>query len=216
MRKISSWARLHKWPARLIIILIIYPLLNFTGWCLGALLEEGGLHLDLSWGYVLSLPVLLLFIFYPSKNAGSSYCRRKIFDLSLATISFCFMVLTGNGLAGDNTMQGFSTSGHAAVSSGTVATASKPELRKKGLRKLLKQLRAHYKDGNGAGKAALIILSILLAMGLVILLAGLACGVACGGAEALAYVIFFVGFAGIVFGLVKLIQRISRGPDRRH
>jgi hypothetical protein len=46
-------------------------------------------------------------------------------------------------------------------------------------------------------------------------LGGLACSISCSGSEALAFIVFFIGLGGIIFGSIKLIQRIKRGPKKK-
>jgi hypothetical protein len=50
---------------------------------------------------------------------------------------------------------------------------------------------------------------------LIFLIGGLACNIICLGAELLGYIVLVVGIAGVIFGLVKLIQRVKRGPPQK-
>jgi hypothetical protein len=61
-----------------------------------------------------------------------------------------------------------------------------------------------------AEDAALIILTIVAALGLMALLAMLVCNLSCGGADAAAVLVGILGTAAIVWGVVVIIKRINR------
>ena len=65
------------------------------------------------------------------------------------------------------------------------------------------------KDTTKGEKTALIILSVLIAIGLLLGLAALSCSISCGGSEALAIIVALAGTFLIVFLLVRIIKRIS-------
>jgi hypothetical protein len=217
MRKISFWASHHIWISRLMIVFFIYPLLNFTGWIVGDLLSASGIFINLSAGWILSIICLILFALYPRKRSSDGkhfYNHRKWIHMALAACTFCFVVLSGNqsGIAES------SFSSHATeVLNKNAGSHIKPSLKKekkKFFKKLIRDFRNKYKKSDDAGKAALIALAVLVALLLIVLLGSLACSIACSGSEALAYIVFFVGLAGIIFLLVRLIRRISKGPAK--
>lgn len=82
---------------------------------------------------------------------------------------------------------------------------------KKTLRTQLKKLRKAYRESTKGEKIFYIALVILGAAILGYGVFALSCSLSCSGSEALAYIVGIVGLAAIVFGAVKLIQRITRG-----
>ncbi|HSN09940.1 MAG TPA: hypothetical protein VLS85_12950, partial [Hanamia sp.] len=95
-----------------------------------------------------------------------------------------------------------------------IGQLSKKENRKH-LRTVIKEIRKKYKATSNSGKTIYIILVVLGAVFLSFLMLGLACNIACSGSEALAYIVGFVGIGAIIFGAVKLIQRITRGTHEK-
>jgi hypothetical protein len=84
-------------------------------------------------------------------------------------------------------------------------------------KKLLKeQIRAIKKDKDvsNAGKVALIILSIAVALGLLYLIAALACDLSCSGSEGAATVLM-IGGAGLIVFLFILALRAILGKKKR-
>jgi hypothetical protein len=216
MRKVSSWAKSHVVATRLLIIFLVYPLLNLTGWITGIILSTGNITLGPGWGYVLSSLTFILFAAYPDRKKKAGYWHRKTFDVLLVATCFGFIVLTGNQLSSPSPGQGLSFRAYASEKPAKARTTEAKTIKKeKGLGKLFRKFKQAYKKTNNAGKAALIFLSVLVALFLISLLGALACNIACGGSEALAYAIFFLGLGGIIFALVKVIHRILKGPVKK-
>jgi hypothetical protein len=203
MKSISTWARDHRWTARFIIVIVIYPLLNITGLLFGGMLSLEEIDLDTSWYYLLSIPVFGLLVTYPHKNKQHSYARRKLWDLMLALGCFCFITVTGNQF---NTTNSSVTPAHALKSSSGFVIQKKE---KKTFKKIIRKLHKHYREAGDGEKVLLIVLTILGAFLLVYLLAALSCSIACSGYEAMAYLIFTLGLGGIVFGTIRAIQSIT-------
>jgi protein-S-isoprenylcysteine O-methyltransferase Ste14 len=236
MRKISHWASHHTWLTRFIII-GIYLLLNLIGLFLGDLLFSVGVVMKPLFLLSGCFIVLLGLFLYPSQKEKNKYrnfyLRHKTADLLLAASTFLFITYGGNHL---NNAKPASTSNLYAASVSLPAKdtrlilnkvsrenkdpqpETKKPLSKKELKKILKsklhEWRKHYKEAGNGGKAALIILSILVAAGLILLLSALACSIACSGAEALSIVVLILGVGLIVFLLVRVIQRITKGPRK--
>ncbi|MBA2500508.1 MAG: hypothetical protein H0V30_12335 [Chitinophagaceae bacterium] len=233
MRKISYWARRHIMLTRLLIGLL-YIVINLLGLFLGDLLFSADIILTILFIY---LPIGLLFtgvLIYPSKERKNSYKnfyrQQKTADLLLAVSTFLFIVYGGNSInrTSYNSFSGayaitFSHAPPTSVASTAIAHPDasadkmiKKPLSKKELRKNLKskwkEFRKQYKESTKGEKAALIILSIIIAVGLVYLMAALSCGIACSGSEGLAIVVGILGTGLIIFLLVRVIQRINRGP----
>jgi hypothetical protein len=214
MRVVSLYAKNYKWLARFLIVLVLYPVLNVSGWALGIILDVEGIQFNNSGFYILVFATLVIAATYPYKKHTSSYHRRKISDALLASISFCFIVLTGNHFSSGSQYQNINPA--QASSQISIQTIEKPSKeKKKAAKKFLRNLVKKYKHAGDGEKALLIILTILVALIVVYLLAALSCSIACGGMEALAYVVFILGLGGIVFGVVKIIEKISRKSKKK-
>ena len=72
----------------------------------------------------------------------------------------------------------------------------------------VREIRAAVRNPGGAGKAALILLTIVVALALLYLVAALSCSIACSGAEGLAFTVALLGTGGVVFLTVVVIRRI--------
>jgi hypothetical protein len=86
--------------------------------------------------------------------------------------------------------------------------------RKQLLKEQVKAIK-QAKDMSKGAKAALIILSIMVALGLLALVAALACDLSCGGSDTAALLVAVGGTALIVFLLmltIKAINKKSREP----
>jgi hypothetical protein len=216
MRSISLWARDHAWSSRLLIVLVIYPLLNLTGLFLGDLLESSKIVFSSSWTYILSFVIILLFLFYPGRNERGykNFRFRKIMDSLLVVSTFLCILLSGNQLAAGNQV-GFIPASHAAlIQPAPTSAVDKPE-KKKSLKKKIQSLRKKYRDLDTGAKIALTLLAAVVFVGLVYLLGALSCSIACSGAEGGAYVVFFLGLGGLIFGLVKVLKLIHKGPKKK-
>ena len=215
MKSISLWARDHAWTSRLLIILVIYPLLNLTGLFLGDLLESSNIVFSSSWTYVLSFVIILLFLFYPGRNepAYKNFRFRKTMDCLLVLSTFLCILLSGNQLAAGKQF-GLIPASHAAeIQPARTSTLDKPE--KKSLKKKIQALRKKYRDLDTGAKIALTLLAVVVFVGLAYLLGALSCSIACSGAEGGAYVVFFLGLGGLIFGLVKVLKLIHKGPKKK-
>ena len=226
MKKLAFWAHTHKNPARLIIILS-YGVLNLLALFLGDIFHS--LNIEFT-------PTLYLFAFvltltgwmlYPSKSRKKEYrnffLRQKFTDFILISATFLFTVYFGNamnkpGFSIFNPVQAISiihpsSSSNVSKSPTAKTSVSKKSFRQK-IRAEIKSIRKAYKDSSKSQKTGYIIVAVFVALVLLYGVAILACNLGCSGYEALAYVAFFLGLGGIIFGLVKIIQRITRGKSK--
>ena len=87
MRKISTWAKAHKWPARIILVLSLL-LLNITGILTGYLLKELAVIVP---GSVLLLTILLYvwaILSYPARSTRSRYAPGHYYNKQKTRILF--------------------------------------------------------------------------------------------------------------------------------
>jgi hypothetical protein len=216
MKLLSRWAQHHQWTARLLIILVFYPILNLSGWILGDLLQSEGIVLGSVWSYLLCGSILALFFIYPNKKDRRyrNWRFRKTLDCLLILCTFGCILFSGNRYAAGSSLELF-TQGHATTQAPALDQARMEQPpKKKGLRKLVRELRRKYRDADNGSKVALTILVVVIFVFAVFGLAALSCSIACSGAEGLAYIVFFLGLGGLIFGLVKLLQRIKRGKKK--
>jgi hypothetical protein len=237
MKKISLWAKNHKWESRVLIV-GIYLSLFAIGMFTGRLLEE--INVNIPWFYFNTciLLTLILWTFYPAKNVSRndrpvSYATRKLFDLSLGAVTFLMIVYAGNKhdylFIRSEPVQASKIVHHASDSAisnnplikNFIAGIQKMDVtrlsQKEKFKILRKQIRAikQDKETSKGGKTALIVLSILVAIGLLFLLGALSCSIACSSSGALAIIVAAVGTFLIIFFLVRIIKRISNPPVQK-
>lgn len=229
MKSVSVWARQHKTTARISIILI-YLLLNIIGIFTGDLLYSMNIVLPFC---IYLAAVALIFTglaIYPSKKNKLKYIhfyrRQKFADCLLISATFILIIFTGNSVnqpANYNPVYGsfiLNRSAHFLEKPSTTvinknrSTVSKKDGRKY-FRSTVKELRKKFKESTKGQKTLYIILAVIGALFLIFLLGALSCNIACSGSEAIAYVIFILGLGGIIFGLIKLIQRITKGKRKK-
>ncbi len=233
MYTLSQWAKHHLLAARLLIVLLKTSL-AVLAWFLGKSLSENGVSLPVGILYSSLFVFLFALILYPQRSNSRLpkrvfYLRQKSCDVLLAASTFaCFTVMVNNNTS---LQYIFPYSYASALPAGktekpktaaeilaSLQTRDKSTLTKKEKRILRqefkRQLKEHVKatiSGNKQkqNETLYIILTIIAALGLLYLLAALACHIACSGAEGLAIVIGILGTAGIIWGAVALIRKIS-------
>ncbi len=234
MRKLSLWAKGHKKMARITIV-VSFIALTALGIATGSLLSELGITLTAVTLLAFVAAYFTGVIFYPikffkgnQKSTTAFYVRQKSCDWLLTAATFCMIVYFGNR---PNEIFNFSPSVNATIPATALfpkdssikayktITAFKASLKDetgksfklKERKKLLKeQIGAIKKDkdmSNG-GKVALIVLSVVVALGLLYLVAALSCSLSCGGSEGAAVLVMIGGAGLIVFLLVMAIRAI--------
>lgn len=229
MRKLSVWAKHHPAYARIIIV-ISRCLLVLIGYFLGTQLIKSGNQLSPLWIYFFIGIFFITAASYPSDRSSKTYTKRKWNDLVVASCGFLIVVSMSNQL---NKLFSVYENAYATKTiepsryknpqaeklleqykSGEKKTFSAKEKRiiKNEFKYQLGQYAKAKITGNKkeGDEVALIILACIAAVGLFFLLAGLACSISCNGSDAAAIVVFVLGTAAIVFGLVMLIKSIKR------
>jgi hypothetical protein len=230
MKKISHWAKDHVWPARIIII-ISTLLLVALGIITGLLLYD----IQLTIPALVFIFSILLYVtgvlFYPirkDRTVRVSYYRQKTCDLLLAGSVFLMLAYLGNhpkqildqysaftaasanssSLPKDSSLKTYKS---LDVFSASMKDKDGKMLKWKERKKMLKeQVRAirHSKEPSDGAKVALIVLSVLVALGLLYLVAALSCSISCGGSGVLAGFVLVGGVALVVFLLIVVIRKI--------
>ena len=238
MRKISSWARYHPWQARFYIVLIKVALILIAIFT-GRLFADQDITLS---PVLIVISVIILFsvlIFYPEKTSNAfhkrkMYAMRKTCDFGLAFTTFILITALANNntfIIYDTTLSAASTTSVnttfpptaqeilASLKYRDKSTLTRQEKRilKQELGKQIKSYAVAMASGNGkqGEKIALIILTIIGALGLTIILASLACSISCSGAEGLAIAVTIVGLAGIIWGTIAIISSIVKRHRRK-
>lgn len=231
MRNVSTWASLHPWTARFLIIFLYLPL-NLAGIVLGDLLFDMGLEFHSFVLYGACLVALVVIVYYPSRRYAifqkNYYVKRKAADFLLLFSTVCMIAFTGNHF---NTGKTFSLITHAGglPSSGsyhasaeiTTVQPKKPVKKigqKKQLRKkvvsFIKNLRKKYKTDSDGTRILLIFLAVIVLAATVLTLLVLVCAIGCGGAEAIAYILLTLGVALGIFLTFLIFKRLSRNHPK--
>jgi energy-coupling factor transporter transmembrane protein EcfT len=234
MKKISYWARSHKWASRIIIV-VSFIVLDVLAVLSGDLLRQLSVVIPFSWLLLFILLFLAAAMTYPAKNkkgvrinAAKFYTLQKSCDFILVASTFFMFMYGGNN---PHKLFRFYPALHAALKNESsipadslgkkyrsvkefaamMKDAKGNELKWKEKRKLLKTQISEIKKSNelsSGEKTLLVIASILVALGLISLIAALACDLSCSGADAAAALVGIGGTALIVYLLVITIRSI--------
>ena len=231
MKLLSFWAKGHKAAARILII-VGFLFLNIAGVFTGDLLNSMNVLLRPLFCVIAMMIFIFGMIIYPSKKNKQKYInfyfRQKSTDGLLIFSTFLIFIFLGNSI-NENRIRiyqpvyGISiipkspdVAANTLVSIAIHKSLLSKKIVRKNFYKKLQAFRKQYKNSTSTGKTLLIILTILISFGLIILLMGLSCNIACSGADGLAIVVLFVGLSGIIFGMLKILQRIKRGKTQQH
>lgn len=237
MKKISVWGKHHPRASRIVIV-VSFIVLTMLGFTTGLLLRDAGIYLPLAVLLFFACLYATGFLAYPFKNkngkyrmTASHYVRQKTCDILLAASTFLMIVYLGNH---KETLFRYSLPFNQAMASNTPRDSTVKTYKSIGAfnismkdangklhtwkerKKLLKEQVRAIKNASGisnGAKTALIILSVLVALGLIILVAALACSLSCNGSEAAA-VIVGVGGTGLVIFLLIVVIRSILGKKR--
>ena len=232
MKNLSFWARDHKWSARFLIV-FSFVLLNCIGLFLGDALVVAKFIVPSLWIYAIAFIFIVAFVTYPSKKEKSKYKnfyrRRKTADLLLLTTSFLLIISYGNHYLLQRNQSPFHfTYANASEISTNVLPANEnsivPSPKKKSslikqwrkkLKENIRTIKKEYKDATPGERAALIVLTLIVAVALLYLVLALSCNLSCSGSDGAALVVGLLGTALIVFFSVRVIKRITRGKPKK-
>lgn len=229
MKKISLWAKAHPKQTQLFIV-VSYLILNILGIVIGKLLNQLSIELPMLLLDVSILVFIIAGLAYPSNDKKRSYIFHKTCDSILITTTFLIIVFAGNrygSLSGLFTAASFQNEARAtSIKDSTRHGYSSLEVFKlsmkdkdgkmlkwKERRKLLKtQVKAikKSKDLTDAGKIALTIGCVIVALGLLYLVAAGACSLSCSGAEGGAILLGLGGLALVIVLFVIAMKAIHK------
>jgi hypothetical protein len=234
MRKISFWAKHHRFLAISFLVIIKF-LLAFIAFYIGSSLLNLDIHIPLIVFFIALFLLITAALLYPSRrftglSKNQFYIRQKSSDFIIAACSFVMIgTLVNNNLPIPVTT--ISLASNVASITPTAeeilaslqyrdkSTLTRQEKRilKEEFKKQLKVYAVAKITGNksGASKALWITLTIIAALGLLYLVAALACTLSCNGSDAAAVIVALLGAAAVIWGAVVLIKRISRGPKKK-
>ncbi len=241
MKKLSLWAKNNKWPSRIILAFGIL-LINAAGIVTGLLLKDLGIIIPSAFFLLLVLIYFTAIILYPAKSQKRKlgfnrfYYRQKTCDSLLAATAFCMFICISNDKTPFKTyfsiLQSVSASTPLPIADSSLKNYKSLPVFSKSLKgedgKLLnwkerkKLLKAQVKaikqstDMSKGGKTALIILSVLLAIGLIFLVASLACNLSCNGMDGAAVLVGIGGTALVVFLLILVIRSINGKKKKKN
>ncbi len=240
MLPISTWAKRHVAYARITItvfkillaVLALYVSRTLTSmeWSLPAVIP-----------FIAMTLFSVAVIVYPGrtkKKFSRSFAYRKSCDFVLTATSFIMLICFFQQQESKRIFPSLSNAYAATgphIKKKTVPTAeeilksleqgrdrkaltrTEKRVLKKEFKKQLGVWIAAKISGNkeGEGKAGLIILAIIVAVGLLYLVAALSCSLSCNGADGAAIAVGLLGAAAVVLGLIAVIRRIKRGPKKK-
>ena len=228
MKLISLWAKQHLWAARLLLI-IAQTVLVSTAFFVGAIFSNLSF---ISSDTIKSLGLFLFFvglILYPIKQARFAflrhcYRRQKRIDGILVFSSLLLFFSMGQQFIAEpvsvstDVTQNNAWHAELVVHSRTTNVSPKSSknairkqnrMKRKELRKKLKQtINNQKKELSWGEEALLVVLTLLLGCALVYGVLILSCSLACSGMEALAYIVAGVGVPLVITLAVLTIRRI--------
>jgi hypothetical protein len=219
MKSVSYWASRHLWPARLLLV-AGQVLLTLLAIFVGKSLAQLDIVLPFYLIYLLVPPFALAWILHPGGSGHKTFSRRKWCEGTVAGIGFLVIVcmcsqplpaLNRLAPAWSNTPAAYPVTIQKIEQH---AVDKKPVLKKGKVRQKLADniqvIRKLYRQGPRGVKYALIIFSVVVALGLVSLLSALSCTIACNGSETLALFVFLLGSTLVIFLTIRVIKAIQR------
>jgi hypothetical protein len=228
MKRLSLWARHHKWSARLLIV-ACYVVLNTAGFLIGDLLLLMGITVSSYLIYRAVLAALAAFALYPHRKEKHRYpdyyLRQKACDAVLITTTFLLVIGAVNGRHSTTTpfqlIQAGAIVPSTANSSRTLGT-EKPVKKTTIFKKIgttlthaFQKVRNYYKRLDTSHKILLTTLVALLAIAALYGVVAWACSLSCSGPEAVGWIVL-VGGTGVVLFLMLWAARAINRAYRRH
>ena len=240
MKKISAWAKAHRWPARILVFLLHFVLIAAAVY-IGKNLFALSISINPAYYWFAILLYIVAVFVYPRKHGSDSprwisrYAFQKCCDFTLTLtglVMICFLVnRPANEASSLNPLRG-AYPGHYTEPPPSTYKSSiekknsvKSILSKRERRAMLKALRTELREVFKAqpGRGGKIALTILVGLGAVILLllvGSLSCELSCSGNEGAAVLVLILGTAAVVALVLFFVKKINakyRRPvsDRR-
>jgi hypothetical protein len=236
MKQVSLWAKHHVWQARILII-VSHVLLTIITIYWSVLGFKKGWLINEAWLYVLIGVYCSIYFIYPSKaNKNLLKNTYRVRTLLHAAMTVCSLMLVfsfvnvkmqplqqGYAFAANTLPVTIGDKGYKNPEAEKLISDFKAGKIKKFTKKERQILRAeltnqvkNYKDAkaNGrkdeAGNAAIIILTIVLALVLLYGVAALSCSLSCDGNDGAAVIVLVLGLAAVVFGVILVIRGVKK------
>jgi hypothetical protein len=214
-KKISHWAKRHKWESRGLIAGSKLAL-GAGGYYVGNILHDMDYAISETTSNVLYASLGLTALMYPIKNSSrrlfsNSYMRRKTHDLSLTLCGLLLAMTVGNQAASDENLIPAATYMFDSVenSINLVALSENNLTQLEGISNF--EVSKDNKEGEGgstAGKILFTLLVIALFLFLELLVLSLSCSLSCNGQESLAAVVGIGGTFGLIVAFIYALNAI--------
>lgn len=235
MKLLSKWGRQHVWPARLLIILL-YMVLIAIAFYWAFLVTENGWNVSVNLLYCLIGIYGILFLIYQTRKQWKTlYWYRTLMHTIMAVVSFLLVFLyatTLNKPVAANHLMAASLIDPVSGSNYKHAEAEKLllQIKNREIKNLSKTerklLRSEFKyqvkrytaakhagQKDEAGKAGLIILTIVIAIAALSGVGSLSCTLSCNGNDGAAVAVAVLGTALVIFLLVLTLRSIKKGKQ---
>lgn len=224
LRKLSFWAKDHKWQSWFIIAIIHFFLVVSAVFLANAAFFTG-LSLNLYSLFVLIGIIVITFAIYPKKNTKSyTFKNRKRADFALLTSGFLLVFSLFNVMVSEYEQKTTTTNPNA------IQTILKPipsnfgnesrlaKIRKRVKRKAYQKtqkLKVLWETKNEISKAFLITLALATTIFLGLLVTYLGAGLGSSGSTAAITLIFILGYGGIIVAAFFAIREVLRGRTKK-
>jgi hypothetical protein len=224
MKKISVWAKKHKRLSWLIITLINIGV-YLCAISVGALLDQTGIHLNVTFLLLILLVIMISLLIYPLiTNDQKHYTFKKGIEFTVGMAVFfciCFLYNTNNrfyAMHTYNNLQGSFSVQKKYTSKDSINTSthyfSKKEIRQE--KRKFRSMFFKKEQSNEKSTGTKILLTLLICLGAIVGIAAVAtlgCAISCGGAEALGLIIAILGLAGVIWLIIIGLSRVYRKKE---
>jgi len=220
MKKISNWAKKHKWQSWLLIA-AIHVFLVYLAIYSSILLYLEDIVLPTSLFYLFLTIGGAAYLVYPIKGIKkglfkSSFEKRKGLEFTIIISSFCMIFLMFNQLAHVNHQETRRPSQSEARTVILVPEAKKSTTNevkkwlKKRHQKRVKRIKKLWQKSSNREQGLLIFSTLFLIFLAAIGVSFLGCSIGCNGLGALGFAIMLIKWTAIIFGLTAIIRNIVR------
>lgn len=227
---LSKWSSRHRLASRLLFTLSLI-FLTVAALFLGLLLSAWGIQVPVVLLYLLWLPVLAAFYFYPARSGRpgqETFVVRKRWDVLMFSITFLMVAGWGSQTQQQQYVAWNSQASAYAASSHAIVTTEQGQKKSSQFQKIwnssknfkqrlvrkVQQFSAWASDMSQGSKIWGTVLVILVSIGLIYLLAAVSCGIVCSGLEFLGIALFTLGTVAILFFAIRTIRYFYKGKRK--